>query len=213
MRYIALIIRPFLISLLLLFAAAGAASAQYAQFSKSTITASPITFNLGGGVIGTVTFSGATASTSGLQSPTVSGTNLVSNFVIIQPGAIATVTFNYPLSHLDLQWGTGNTVARTDNFVFNTAQSSNIALPLATNLATRSGSFSGTGLDIVSFRLSSTSASPLTLGVLTTTAAVPAPLDPIGATLFGNVAAIGAVVFFRRRRKMAMRDAIHVNAA
>ena len=84
----------------------GPGMAQFAQFSRNIITG-PITFSLGGGVIGTVTFSGATASTSGLQSPTVSGANLVSNFVIIQPGAIATVTFNYPLSHLDLQWGNG----------------------------------------------------------------------------------------------------------
>ena len=179
---------------------ASPAAAQYAQFQTGRFTTTPITFDLGGGVIGTVSFTGATAGSSGLQTPTVSGANLVSNFILIQPGTTAFFSFNYPLSHLDLNWGPGNTVTRTDNFIFNTAQASNIPLPLTSNLANRSGAFSGTGLDIVSFSLSSTSASPIKLGVLTSTAPVPAPMSPVGATLLGNVVAIGMIMLYRRRK-------------
>ncbi len=192
-------IKPLFAALFFLIALCGPVSAQFAQFSTSAISTTPITFSLGGGVVGTVTFSGAAG--SGLQTPTVSGTNLVSNFILIQPGSIASVSFNYPLAHLDLQWGPGNTISRTDNFIFNTAQQSNIALPLTSTLATRSGAFSGPGLDIVSFSLSSTSASPLRLGVLTSTAAVPAPLSPMGATLLGNVVALGVLVLYRKRQQ------------
>ncbi|MBY0610795.1 MAG: hypothetical protein K2P80_01295 [Beijerinckiaceae bacterium] len=179
------------------------AAAQLYQFKTDLLSTTPITFSLGNGITGTVKFTGSTAGSSGLSAPTVSGLNLVSNFLLIQPGTIATVSFTFPLAHLDLQWGPGNTVTRTDNFVFNTAQQTNIALPLASNLATRSAAFSGTGLDIVSFSFSSTSASATRLGVLTSTAPVPAPLDPVGATLLGNLVAIGAVAAYRRRRKRA----------
>ena len=192
---------------------ASPAAAQLYQFTTSNISTTPITFSLGNGIVGTVAFTGSTAGSSGLSAPTVSGSNLVSNFLLIQPGSIATVSFNFPLAHLDLQWGPGNTVTRTDNFVFNTAQLTNIALPLSSNLATRSGAFSGTGLDIVSFSFSSTSASATRLGVLTSTAPVPAPLDPVGATLLGNLVAIGAIAVYRRRRKHGVGACTTANAA
>ena len=194
-------IGPLLAALFLIFGLmAKPAAAQFAQFSTSALSTTPITFSLGAGVVGTITFTGATAASSGLQAPVLSGTTFVSNFILIQSGTIATVTFNYPLSHLDLQWGPGNTVSRTDNFIFNTAQASNLALPLASNLATRSGAFSGPSLDIVSFSLSSTSASPIKLGVLTSTAPVPAPLSPLGTTVLANAIALGCILLYRRRR-------------
>lgn len=196
--------RLLLAALIALICLSAPASAQLYQFKTDLLSTTPITFSLGNGITGTVQFTGSTASSSGLSAPTVSGANLVSNFLLIQPGTIATVSFTFPLAHLDLQWGPGNTVTRTDNFVFNTAQQTNIALPLASNLATRSAAFSGTGLDIVSFSFSSTSASATRLGVLTSTAPVPAPLDPVGATLLGNVVAIGAIAAYRRRRRRAV---------
>ena len=197
MRPLIMLLGAVLVSWL---AASSPVRAQYAQFQTGRFTTTPITFDLGGGVIGTVTFTGATAGSSGLQTPTASGSNLVSNFILIQPGTTAFFSFNYPLSHLDLNWGPGNTVTRTDNFIFNTAQTSNIPLPLTSNLANRSGAFSGAGLDIVSFSLSSTSASPIKLGVLTSTAPVVAPMSPVGATLVGNIVAIGMIALYRRRR-------------
>ena len=177
------------------------AAAQFDQFSTGIFTTTPITFSLGSGVNGTVTFSGSTAGSSGLSAPTTSGSNYVSNFLLIQPGTVATFTFNYPISNVDLQWGPGNTTPRIDTFTFNTTTYSGFVYNQPSTQATQTQS-SGAGLNIVSFSFSSNSASPIKLGVLSSsTPAAPAPMGPVGATLLGNLVAFGAVAVHRRRRR------------
>lgn len=195
-------IKPLLAAFMFVFVFATPAMAQFAQFTTGRFTTTPITFNLGGGVTGTVSFSGAAGAVaaSGLQAPTVSGANLVSNFVLIQPGAVARVDFNYPLSRLDLTWGPGNTTPRTDTFQFYTGQLLPITQNRASSLATDVASASGTGLTIVGFSLSSNSASPIQLGLRTSSIPAPAPLSPVGATLLGNLVAFGMIVLYRKRR-------------
>lgn len=190
-----------LLTALLFTAAFGApARAQLATFQQGLIITTPITFDFGNGLSGTITFSGSGAPSSGLYNPTVSGLYLTSNFVLIAPGAIATFALNVPVSNLDLRLGTGSGGARTDTFVLNTVggiQTQNIG---ASGASLKNQSFTPTNA-ITSFSISSSSSNPLRVSVQGTSTPVPAPLDPVGATLLGNLVAIGAVAAYRRRRR------------
>lgn len=174
------------------------AQAQLATFSYNTLTAGPITFNLGNGVSGTVTFTGTVG--SGLYNPTTVGNVQTSTFVVVAPGAIGTLHFNVPVTRLVIQSGTGVAGARTDRFVSNRTTVINQQTNVNTSSATIANRTFAPATPLVSLNFSSTSASPFRLGIRTTSTAQPAPLDPIGATMFGNLVAIGAIMLYRRRR-------------
>ncbi|MBY0610797.1 MAG: hypothetical protein K2P80_01305 [Beijerinckiaceae bacterium] len=193
-------VKRMLLTLAMVFAFSAAAHAQLTTFTKSTLTSGPITFNLGNGVSGTVTFSG-TVGSSGLYNAVTSGTNQTSTFILVSPGAVATFSFNSPVRRLDVQSGTGVTGARTDRFVINRTTVVNQVTNVNTSSAALANRTFNPATPITSFSFSSTSANPARIGIRTTSTAQPAPLDPVGATLLGNVVAIGAIAAYRRRRK------------
>lgn len=189
-----------LLAAFLLTAAFGApVRAQLANFQSGIISTTPITFDFGNGLSGTVVFSGSTAALSGLYNPTVSGAYLTSNFVLIAPGSVATFSLNVPVSNLDLRLGTGAGGSRTDTFVINTVTGSQTQTIGASGAALKNQSFTPAS-SVVAFSVSSSSANPLRVSVQGTSTPVPAPLGPVGATLLGNFAAIAALVLYRRRR-------------
>lgn len=188
------------LTLAMLVAFSAAVHAQLTTFTKNTLTAGPITFNLGNGVSGTVTFSG-TVGSSGLYNAVTSGTNQTSTFILVSPGAVATFKFNIPVNRLDVQSGTGVAGARTDRFVINRTTVGNQVTNVNTSSAALANRTFAPATPIVSFSFSSSSTSPARIGLRTTSTAQPAPLDPVGATLLGNAVAIGAIVLYKRRRR------------
>lgn len=174
--------------------------AQYVTFTKSTITTAPISFDFGNGFSGTITFSGATAGSSGLYNPTTSGTTLSSSFLLVAPGSVATFTFNQPMTRLDLSYGTGLTGARTERFSFNTSTGVRTQNVNNNSTAIRNQNFRFGTSQIYGFSVSSTSANPLRFSARGTSVVAVAPLSPLGATLLGNLVAIGAILLYRRRR-------------
>ena len=193
-------VRMLCAAVLILLASLGPAFAQLTTFSYNTLTAGPITFNLGNRVSGTITFTG-TVGTSGLYNPVTAGSVQTSTFVVIAPGAVAVVKFDIPVTRLDIQSGTGVAGARTDKFVSNRTTAINQVTNVATSSAAIANRTFAPATPLTSLLVSSSSASPLRFGIRTTSTAQAAPLDPVGATLLGNIVAAGAIVLYRRRRK------------
>ena len=199
--------RQAVLTVAMLIACSVAGHAQLATFTKSTLTTAPISFNLGNGVSGIVTFSG-TVGSSGLYNATASGTNLVSTFIVVSPGAVATFAFNTPVRRLDVQSGTGVAGARTDRFVVNRTTVVNQVTNVNTSSAALANRTFTPATPITSFSFSSSSANPARIGIRNTSTAQPAPLDPVGATLVGNLVAIGAIAVYRRRRRRSVSPAM-----
>jgi len=205
-------IRPLVTVLFLTIAAvllrSAPAAAQYATFTQSTITTAPISFDFGNGFAGTITFSGATAGSSGLYNPTTSGTTLSSNFLLIAPGSVATFAFTQPINRLDLSYGTGVAGARRETFTFNTSTGVRTQNVNNNSTAIRNQNFRFGTSQIYGFSVSSNSSNPLRFTTRGTSTVVVAPLSPLGATLLGNMVAFGALLLYRRRRTFRFRSAV-----
>lgn len=181
--------------------------------SGGLVSTGPIGFNLGSGVSGTITFTGNSGvynGSSGPWAPDVQGGRMTSNFLVASPGGIATMTFSTPVAKLGFLWGSvgpvgdGNLLTfYNGNTVIGTAKGSDVlaAAGVSNNQSTIATMFSFPTASLTKVVVSTNNTFEFTL--LQTTQPAPAPLDPVGATLLGNLVALGAVGVYRRRRKSA----------
>ena len=175
------------------------------------VSTGPIGFNLGSGVSGTITFTGSSGvynGSTGPWAPDVQGGRITSNFLVASPGGIATMTFSTPVANLGFLWGSvgptgdGNLLTfYNGNTVIGTAKGANVlaAAGVSNNQSTIATLFSFPTASLTKVVVSTNNAFEFTL--LQTTQPAPAPLDPVGATLLGNLVALGAVGIYRRRKK------------
>ena len=175
------------------------------------VSTGPIGFNLGSGVSGTITFTGQSGiynGSSGPWAPDVQSGRITSNFLVVQPGGIATITFSTPVANLGFLWGSVGGASDGNMLTFyngatqiGTAKGANV---LAAAGVTNQQSSIAT---LFSFPTSSltkvvlTTTNPFEFTLLQTTQPAPAPLSPVGATLVGNLVAALALITYRRRRR------------
>lgn len=176
------------------------------------VSTAPINFNLGSGVSGNITFTGNSGvynGSSGPWAPDVQGGRMTSNFLVASPGGIATMTFSTPVAKLGFLWGSvgpvgdGNLLTfYSGNTVIGTAKGANVlaAAGVTNNQSTIATMFSFSTASLTKVVVSTTNTFEFTL--LQTTQPAPAPLSPMGATILGNLVAIGSIGLYRRRKKL-----------
>ena len=175
------------------------------------VSTGPIGFNLGSGVSGTITFTGQSGvynGSTGPWAPDVQTGRMTSNFLVVAPGAIATITFSTPVANLGFLWGSVGGAGDGNKLTFFNG-STQIGTALGANVLAAAGvsNTQATIATMFSFPTASltkvvlTTTNPFEFTLLQTTQPAPAPLDPVGATLLGNVVAFGALTVYRRRRR------------
>lgn len=180
------------------------------------VSTGPIGFNLGSGVSGTVTFTGQSGvynSRVGPWAPDIRTGSLTTNFLAVVPGGIATITFSTPVANLGFLWGSVGPASDNNLLTFfngatqiGTARGANVlaAAGVSNNQSTISTLFSFPTASLT--RVVLTSSAPFEFTLLQTTQPAPAPLSPVGATLLGNLAALGALTFYKKRRRKHLKS-------
>ena len=175
------------------------------------VSTSPIGFNLGSGVSGVITFTGQSGvynGSSGPWAPDIKTGRMTSNFLVVAPGAIATITFSTPVANLGFLWGSVGGAGDGNKLTFFNG-STQIGTALGANVLAAAGvsNTQSTISTLFSFPTASltkvvlTTTNPFEFTLMQTTQPAPAPLDPVGATLLGNIVAFGAIAAYRRRRR------------
>lgn len=173
------------------------------------VSTAPIYVDLGGGVGTTITFTGNSGiynGSAGPWAPDVIGGRLTSNFLAANGGTV-TMTFVNPIANFGFLWGSvgpagdGNTLTfYSGNTIIGTAKGSDVlaAAGVSNNQSSIATLFSFPTNSLT--KVVASTNSPFEFTLLSTTQPVPAPLSPVGATMLGNLVALGAVVLYRRRR-------------
>ena len=186
--------------------------------ASGLVSTAPINFSLGSGVSGTITFTGQSGvynGSAGPWAPDIIGGRLTSNFLAVVPSGIVTMTFSTPVANLGFLWGSvgpagdGNLLTfYNGNTVIGTAKGANVlaAAGVSNNQSSIATLFSFPTATLTKVVLTSNADFEFTL--LQTTQPAPAPLSPIGATVLGNLAAIGAIAAYRQRRRRRGAEAL-----
>ena len=179
--------------------------------ASGLVSTGPIGFNLGSGVSGTITFTGQSGiynGSAGPWAPDVQTGRMTSNFIAVIPSGSVTITFSTPVADLGFLWGSvgpagdGNLLTfYNGSSVIGTAKGANVLAAAGTsnNQSTIATLFSFPTASLTKVVLTSSADFEFTL--LKTSQPAPAPISPVGATLVGNLVAIGAIAAYRRRRR------------
>jgi len=185
--------------------------------ANGLVSTAPIYVDLGGGVGTSITFTGNSGiynGSAGPWAPDVIGGRLTNNFLAANGGTV-TMTFVNPIANFGFLWGSvgpagdGNTLTfYSGNTIIGTAKGADVlaAAGVSNNQSTIATLFSFPTQSLT--KVVATTNSPFEFTLLKTTQPVPAPLSPIGATALGNLAALGGLAVYRRRRKRKVSRAI-----